>query len=96
MPGKMRARHDVFGVKDVPDNDFYRNNGWTQVDPATPTTEEERRRSLNEARLGTLNERPAAEVAAAVENLPDAEKASVAAAEKAGKARKTVLDAASE
>lgn len=96
MPGKMRARHDVYGVKDVPDNDFYRSNGWTEVDADTPTTEQERVAAVNAARLGTLNDAPAAEVAAAVEALPDAEKAAVAAAEKAGKGRKTVLDAASE
>ena len=96
MPGKMRAKHDVYGVKDVPDNYFYRSNGWTEVDPATPTAEDERRRAVNEARLGTLVDAPAAEVVAAVESLPAEEKASVAAAEKSGKGRKTVHDAAAE
>ena len=94
MPGKMRARHDVFGVKDVLDNEFHRNNGWTKVADDTPLTVDEQRRVVNEARMGSLSDRPAAEVAAVVESLPEAEKASVAAAEKAGKARKTVLDAA--
>lgn len=96
MPGKMRASHDVFGVKDVPKTAHYLDNGWTEVDPSTPLTVDERRRAVNEARLGTLNERRADEVAAAVAVLPDAEKAAVAVAEKAGKARKTVLDAAAE
>jgi hypothetical protein len=92
MP-KMRARHDVFGVKDVPDNDYYRSNGWVKVADDTPTTEQETRRTLNDARRGTLNERPAAEVVTAMGSLPEDAKAEVIAAEKSGKARKTVLDA---
>ena len=96
MPGKMRARHEVFGVNDVPKTAHYLDNGWTEVDPSTPTAEQERRDAVNGARLGTLVDAPAAEVAAAVQSLPDAEKASVVAAEKAGKKRSTVLDAAAE
>ena len=92
----MRARHEVFGVKDVPDTAHYRDNGWVEVDPSTPTTEQERRAAENRARKGTLNERPAAEVVAAMQTLPEADKARVAEAEKAGKGRKTVLDAAAE
>jgi hypothetical protein len=93
MPGKMRASHEVFGVKDVPDNKFYRDNGWTPVDPSTPTAAEERRAGVNAARRGELNERPAAEVVEAMATLPDDERERVVAAEKSGKARKTVLDA---
>jgi trigger factor len=92
----IRARHDVFGVKDVPDNDFYRENGWVKVDPSTPTTAQERRRAENEARRGTFDpaEHKAEEVVDHLEGAPDDEKARVLAAEKAGKGRKTVLDGA--
>lgn len=93
MAEKMRARHEVFGVKDVPDNDFYRSNGWVKVADDTPTTEQENRRALNDARRGTLNDAPAAEVVAAMETLPEDERERVIAAEKTGKARKTVLNA---
>ncbi|WP_372728972.1 hypothetical protein [Nocardioides sp.] len=96
MPGKMRARHEVFGVKDVPDTKHYRDNGWKPVDPSTPTTEQENRRVLNAVRRGDLSEQPAPVVVAAIGSLPEAEREQVAAAEKSGKARKTVLDAASE
>lgn len=90
----MRARHEVFGVKDVPDTKHYRDNGWTPVDESTPTTEQERRRVENEARRGTFDpaEHNAAEVVAHIEVAPDEEKARVLAAEKATKARKTVLE----
>lgn len=57
----MRARHDVFGVADVPDNDFYRRNGWTKVDAGTPTAEEERRREVNAARRSAPAPAPASE-----------------------------------
>jgi hypothetical protein len=94
MPGKMRARHETTGnVADVLKNAHYLDNGWVEVDPSTPTTEQANRRTLNDARRGDLNERPAAEVVAAMANLPDDAKADVVANEKAGKARKTVLDA---
>lgn len=92
----MRARHKVFGVVDVPRTSHYLDNGWTEVDPSTPTTMQERQAAINAARAGTLNDAPAAEVVAAVEALPEAEKATVAAAEKSGKGRKTVLDAAED
>jgi hypothetical protein len=89
----MRARHDVFGVKDVPDTKHYRENGWTPVDPSTPTTEQDRRRVENEARRGTFDpaEHKAEEVVAHLEVAPEDEAARVLAAEKAGKGRKTVL-----
>lgn len=90
----MRARHEVFGVKDVPDTQFYRDTGWTEVDPSTPTTEQERRRVENEARRGTFDpaEHPVPEVVAHIEVAPEDEKARVLAAEKSGKARRTVLE----
>jgi hypothetical protein len=89
----MRARHDVYGVKDVPDTAHYRDNGWTPVDPATPTAEEERRRAVNAARRGTFDpaDHTAREVAAVVEVADDDEAARVLAAEKSGKGRKTAL-----
>jgi hypothetical protein len=90
----MRARHkDTGAVADVLDNDFYRNAGWVKVDDSTPTTEQAKRSAVNEARRGTLVDRPAAEVVAAMDSLPDEEKAAVVAEEKAGKARKTVVKA---
>jgi hypothetical protein len=94
VPEKMRARHDATGnVADVLKNKHYLDNGWVEVDPSTPTTEQEQRRVLNEARRGELNDKPAAEVVAAMESLPDAEREAVVATEKSGKARKTVLNA---
>jgi hypothetical protein len=89
----MRARHEVFGVKDVPRTRHYLDNGWTEVDPATPLTVDEQRKAINDARRGTLTDRPAAEVVEALAVLPEEEKAAVVADEKAGKARKTVLKA---
>lgn len=90
----MRARHTDTGlVADVLDNDFYRKAGWVKVDDSTPTTEDDKRSAVNEARRGTLTDRPAAEVVAAMDALPEEEKAAVVAEEKAGKARKTVLKA---
>ena len=90
----MRARHTETGlVADVLDNDHYRNAGWVKVADDTPTTEQATRSAVNEARRGTLTDRPAAEVVAAMSALPEEEKAAVVADEKAGKARKTVLQA---
>lgn len=106
----MRARHEVFGVKDVPDNDFYRRNGWTPVDPDTPTSEQERRQAINEARRGTPAPAPAAEtptpggpafdpsehnaddVAAYLASAGPEERERVLAAERSGKARKSLLE----
>jgi hypothetical protein len=95
----MRARHEAFGVADVPDNEWYRANGWTEVDPATPTRIEELRE--NEAREFRAAvsydpaEHKAEEVVALLTDpdVDDAEKERVRAAEKSGKARKSVLDA---
>lgn len=96
MPGKMRARHDVFGVKDVPDNGFYRATGWEPVDPSTPTTDEERLRLENEIRSGEYDpaEHKAADVVAVLEDAPEDVRAEIVVAERSGKGRKTVLDAA--
>lgn len=92
----MRARHEVFGVHDVPDTAHYRDNGWVEVDPATPTAEQERRKAVNAARRGDLNELPATEVVQAMGSLSDDDRETVVAAEKAsGKPRKTVLNAES-
>jgi glycerol kinase len=89
----MRARHEVFGVADVPNTAHYRDNGWVEVDPSTPTSAQERRRVVNAARRGDLNELPAAEVVQAMGSLSDDDRETVVAAEKSGKARKTVLNA---
>lgn len=94
----MRARHEVFGVAEVPDNDWYRDNGWTQVDAAVPTRLEEERQSEAEAFLAATSfdpaEHKAEEVVEYVAAAEDpAERERVLAAEKTGKARKTVLDA---
>jgi hypothetical protein len=90
----MRARHDVFGVKDVPDTKHYRENGWTEVDQSTPTTAQERRKAHNDANRGTFDpaEHKAEEVVAHLEVAAEDEAARVLAAEKSGKARKTVLE----
>lgn len=87
---QMRASHPVFGVKDVADNKFNRENGWTEVDPSTPTTEQVNRRALNDV-LRDPGSRKADEVVAVLESAPEAVAAEVVAAEKAGKNRKTVV-----
>lgn len=89
----MRARHEEFGVADVPDTDFYRENGWTEVSPDTPTAVDDRRAAENELRAGTFDPaaHPAPEVVAHLEAADDGEAARVLEAEKSGKARKTIL-----
>jgi hypothetical protein len=93
----IRARHDVFGVADVPDNDYYRENGWTAVDPATPTSVEAARQAEADAYVAATTfdpaEHKAEEVVGYVAEAPEDEKARVIEAEKTGKARKTVLEA---
>jgi hypothetical protein len=93
----MRARHEVFGVADVADTDYYRDNGWVPVDPSTPTRVEAERQSEADAYLAAVTfdpaEHPAAEVVEHVQSADEAEAARVLAAEKSGKARKAVLDA---
>lgn len=94
----MRARHKVYGVKDVPDTKFYRDNGWEPVDPSTPTDLQRRRAEEAAAYHAATSYDPAEHTAdEVVEHLADApaeEASRVVAAEKSGKARKTVLDAA--
>ena len=102
----MRARHEVFGVADVPATDFYRQNGWTEVDASTPTAVDERLAAENEKRRGKTpvveytepaafdpSEHTAAEVTAYLAGADDAEKQRVLDAEQAGQARKSVLGA---
>lgn len=93
----MRARHEVFGVADVPDNEWYRETGWTQVDPGTPTNVEAARQAEADAFVAAVSydpaEHKAEEVVEYVATAPEDEAARVLAAEKSGKARKTVLDA---
>lgn len=93
----MRARHEVFGVADVPDNDWYRENGWTEVDPSTPTRVEADRQAEADAYLAAVSFDPSAhkadEVVEHIQTADEAEAERVLAAEKSGKARKTVLDA---
>jgi hypothetical protein len=93
----MRARHEVFGVADVTDSDYYRENGWVEVDPSTPTRVEAERAAEAEAFVAATAFDPAAhpveEVVEHIATADEDEKARVLAAEKASKARKTVLDA---
>jgi hypothetical protein len=93
----MRARHEVFGVADVADSDFYRDNGWVEVDPSTPTRLEEERQAEADAFLAATTYDPAAhkaeEVVEHIQTADEAEAARVLEAEKSGKARKTVLNA---
>lgn len=94
----MRARHSVTDVVvDVPDNDYYRATGWAEVDPATPTTVEAERQAEADAFLaaGTFNpaEHKADEVVEHIQTADEAEAERVLAAEKSGKARKSVLNA---
>jgi hypothetical protein len=93
----IRARHEVFGVADVPDTDYYRETGWTEVDASTPTNVEAARQAEADAFLAETSFDPAAhkaeEVVAYIEAAPEAEVARVIEAEKASKSRKSVLDA---
>jgi hypothetical protein len=97
MADLIRAKHDVFGVADVPDTDYYRDLGWSKVDPATPTDVEAARQAEADAFHAAISFDPAEHKAEeVVEHLASAdedEAARVLAAEKSGKARKTVLDA---
>ena len=92
----MRARHEVFGVADVADTDYYRNNGWVEVDPSTPTAVEEARAAESAAYLAATTFDPAAhkadEVVEHIQTADEAEAARVLEAEKSGKARKSVLN----
>jgi hypothetical protein len=85
MAELIRARHEVFGVQDVPDTDFYRDNGWTPVDEGTPTTAEQR--SLYDPSANKVTD-----VTAYLETADDAERARVIDAEKAGQNRATIVN----
>lgn len=94
----IRARHEVFGVQDVPDTDYYRDNGWTPVDPTTPTAADEQTRMENDIRTGAYDpaEHTVTDVVAVLENATPDAAAELVAAEKAGKARKSVLSTDTE
>ena len=93
----MRAKHEVFGVADVADTDYYRETGWVEVDPSTPTDVEAARQAEADAFVAATSfvpaEHPAAEVVDYIATADEDEKARVLADEKATKARKTVLNA---
>lgn len=95
----MRASHEVFGVADVPDNDYYREIGWKPVAADTPTRVEQERADESAAFLAATqfdpNAHPVDEVVAHIETADEAEARRVLEAEKSGKARKTVIEAAS-
>jgi hypothetical protein len=94
----IRARHEVFGVADVPDTDYYRETGWTEVDASTPTNVEAARQAEADAFLAATSFDPAEHKAEEVvdyvaDRTRGREVARVIEAEKSGKARKSVLDA---
>jgi len=94
----IRARHEVFGVADVPDTDYYRETGWTEVDPSTPTRVEAERQAEADAFVAAVTfdpaEHKAEEVVEHIQTADEAEAARVLDAEKSGKARKSVIAAA--
>lgn len=95
----MRARHNELGVvAEVPDNDYYRDKGWEKVSDDTPTYVEAAINEEADAYRARVEFDPAAhtvgEVAAHIADAPEAEVARVVEAEKAGKARKTVIETA--
>lgn len=102
MPDElMRARHADLGVVHlVPDNDYYRSNGWSPVDESTPTEAEARSAAEAEefaaaqVASGAVFD-PSAhkvdEVNAYLASADDAERDRVLDAERAGQARKSVL-----
>ena len=95
MAERVRMKHKDLGVvKDVPNTKHYTDNGWSPVDPSTPTTEQVRVDEVNAARRGDLLDKPAADVVRAMESMPEVERENLAAAEKAGKGRKSVIEAA--
>lgn len=96
----IRARHDVFGVQDVPDNQWYRENGWTPVDPSTPTETDRARQQEADAYVAATGggafdpgAHTVQEVLSYLETADDAEHERVLDAEQAGKARTTILTA---
>lgn len=103
MADLMRARHkDTAAVADVPDNDYYRDLGWSKVSDDTPTDTEAARQAEGEAfhaaqvDSGVVFD-PGAhtvdEVHAYLADVDDAERERVLAAEADGKGRVTILEA---
>lgn len=93
----MRAKHNDLGVVvEVPDNDYYRDLGWEKVSDDTPTTYEANLTAEGEAFAARgqfdPSEHKAEEVVEYVQSAPEAEAARVIEAEKAGKARKSVVE----
>ena len=94
----IRARHDVLGVADVPDTDFYRETGWVEVDADTPTAEE----AASQAEVEEFHREagivfdPSAhnvdEVRAHLAEADEDERRRVLEAEEAGNARVTLLE----
>jgi hypothetical protein len=85
MAELIRAQHEVFGVQDVPDTDWYRENGWTPVAEGTPTSSEQQ--DLYDPSAHT-----AIDVVAYLKTVDDAERQRVIDAEKAGQNRATVVN----
>src|SRR5690242_7335138 len=100
MADLIRAKHDVFGVADVPDNDLYRELGWSKVDPSTPTAVEAARQAEAAAfhaelvKTGVVFDPAAHKAEEVVEHLAavdEGEREQILEAERSGKARKSVL-----
>jgi hypothetical protein len=85
MAELIRASHEVFGVQDVPDTDWYRENGWTPVAEGTPTSSEQQN-------LYDPSANKATDVTAYLETADEAEKQRVIDAEKAGQNRATIVN----
>lgn len=73
------------GVAELANTDFWRDLGWEPVDEDVPTTDEVRE-------LYNPADYNADEVTAYLANADDAERKRVIAAEKAGGARKTIVE----
>lgn len=101
MADLIRAQHEVFGVADVPDNDYYRDLGWKKVHAETPTAVEAARQAeadefhQQQVDAGVVFD-PGAhtvdEVNAYLASADPDERERVVEAEKAGKARVTILE----
>ncbi|MCU1617195.1 MAG: hypothetical protein JWO98_4735 [Frankiales bacterium] len=91
MPELIRAKHAELNVVcEVPDTAHYLDNGWTRVADDTPVDADSRD-------LYDPADFTAEQVVAYLGNTTDpAEHERVQVAEKAGKARKTVLDWSAE
>lgn len=104
MADLMRARNaELDAVADVPDNDYYRGLGWVKVDPDTPTAVEAARTAEAEAfhqaqvESGAVFDPASHKADEVVAKLADPELApserdQIIAAEREGKARKSVLN----